>query len=100
MSALPQRDWSTIRGMNALHLQRWALVLFSVCLMAVASAQAPVGQSLEVVKLKYRPAEDIIPALRPLLEPGGALSGEGFNLFVKASPNNLAQLRQALEQLD
>jgi type II secretory pathway component GspD/PulD (secretin) len=100
MAALPQRDGSTIRGMNARPLQRWALVLFSVCLMAVAWAQAPAGQSLEVVKLKYRAAEDIIPALRPLLEPGGALSGEGFNLFVRTSPANLAQLRQALEQLD
>jgi type II secretory pathway component GspD/PulD (secretin) len=87
--------------MNAHHLQRWALVLFSVCLMATAGwAQAPGGQTLEVVKLKYRPAEDVIPALRPLLEPGGALSADGFSLFVRTSPANLTQLRQALEQLD
>jgi type II secretory pathway component GspD/PulD (secretin) len=69
--------------------------------MATTSwAQAPAGQTLEVVKLKYRPAEDVIPALRPLLEPGGALSADGFSLFVRTSPRNLTQLRQALEQLD
>jgi type II secretory pathway component GspD/PulD (secretin) len=92
---------ATIRGMNAHPLQRWALAFFSVCLMAAASwAQSSGGQTLEVVKLKYRPAEEVIPALRPLLEPGGALSADGFNLFVRTSPGNLAQLRQALAQLD
>jgi type II secretory pathway component GspD/PulD (secretin) len=91
--------------MNSQPLWRRALVLFSMCLMAVLLAALPgwaqtPGQSLEVIKLKYRPAEDLIPTLRPLLEPGGALSGDGFNLFVRATPANLAQLRQALEQLD
>jgi len=101
--------------MNPQSLQRCALVLFSMCLMAVASwAQAPAGQpvdqsrgvrtggeqTLEVIKLRYRPAEEVIPALRPLLDPGGVLSGDGFNLFVRSTPANLAQLRQALAQLD
>jgi type II secretory pathway component GspD/PulD (secretin) len=88
--------------MNRQQLQRCALTLFSVCLMAVTTwAQVPSGgQSLEVLKLKHRTAEEVIPTLRPLLEPGGALSGDGFSLFVRASPGNLTQLRQALEQLD
>jgi hypothetical protein len=91
---------ATIAGMNPHPLQRWALVLFSVCLMAIASAQAPAGQSLEVINLQNRTAEEVIPTLRPLLEPGAALSGEGFTLFVRTSPANLAQLRQALQQID
>ena len=82
--------------MNRHCIQRWALAVFSVCLMATGAW----AQSLEIVKLQYRTAEEIIPALRPLLDAGGALSGEGFTLFVRTSPGNLAQLRQALQQLD
>ena len=30
----------------------------------------------EVISLRHRTAEQVIPVLRPLLEPGGALSGQ------------------------
>jgi hypothetical protein len=85
------------------HLQYWTLLLFSVCLMAAAWGQAPAvatGQSLQVIELKHRTAEEVIPALKPLLEPGAALSGDNFTLFVRTSPANFVQLRQALDQID
>lgn len=66
------------------------------CLMAaVAWAQA-----LTVIDLKYRRAEELIPVLQPLLEQGGALTGQDYKLFVRASGANLAQLRSAVAQLD
>ena len=34
------------------------------------------------------------------MEQGGALSGQDYKLFVRASPANLRQLRAALEQID
>jgi len=87
--------------MNRHSLQRWTLAFFSVCLMAAASwAQAPATTGLEVINLKHRTADEVIPALQPLLEAGGALSGDNFTLFVRTSPANLAQLRKALEQID
>lgn len=90
--------------MSAHSLQRWSLVLFSVCLMAAASWAQTTGRSpaqgLEVIDLKHRTADEVIPALRPLLDPGGVLSGDSFTLFVRTSPANLAQLRRALEQID
>ena len=42
-----------------------------VCLFVCAAW----AQSLEVIELEHRTAEDIIPVLQPLLEPGAALSG-------------------------
>src|SRR5215510_8860489 len=72
----------------------WALI--SLCLIA-----SPVmGQSLEVIDLKYRTAAEVIPVLQPLVEQGGALTGQDYKLFVRASPANLQQLRAALEQID
>jgi type II secretory pathway component GspD/PulD (secretin) len=73
-----------------------AWVLISIYLIA-----CPVlAQSLEVIDLKYRTAAEVIPVLQPLVEQGGALTGQDYKLFVRASPANLQQLRAALEQID
>ena len=58
------------------------------------------SQSLQVIDLQHRSAQEVIPVLQPLLEPGGALSGQDYKLFVRASSANVAQLRQALAQID
>lgn len=73
---------------------RW----FALLLCSLAAAVG--AQSLEVIDLKHRRAEELIPVLQPLLEPGGALTGQDYKLFVRASAANVAQLRQALAQLD
>jgi len=62
----------------------------------VAWAQA----SLEVIDLRHTTAEQVLPALRPLLEPGAVLTGQRSQLIVRTSPANLAELRRALETLD
>lgn len=58
------------------------------------------AQSLQVIELKYRTAAEVIPVLQPLLEPGGALTGQDYKLFVRASGANVAQLREALAEID
>lgn len=75
---------------------------FSACLMVGACLTAGVvcAQSLEVIELKYRTADEVIPILQPLLEQGGVLTGQDDKLIVRASSANLAQLRAALAQID
>jgi type II secretory pathway component GspD/PulD (secretin) len=73
-----------------------ALRFIVLCLFAATAA----AQSLVVLDLKYRTADEIIPVLQPLLEKGGALSGQDYKLFVRTSNANLAQIRAALAQLD
>lgn len=58
------------------------------------------AQTLEVIELEYRQADEVIPILQPLIEPGGALSGRDYTLFVRTSAANLAQVRSALRQID
>ncbi len=72
------------------------LVLWVVLAAPAALAQG----TLEVISLRHRTAEQVIPVLRPLLEPGGALSGQHNQLIVRTSPENLAQLRAALHAID
>jgi type II secretory pathway component GspD/PulD (secretin) len=55
---------------------------------------------LEIIPLRHSTVEQVLPSLRPLVEPGGTLSGQSGQLFVRASPANLAELRQALAAID
>jgi hypothetical protein len=72
---------------------------FFLSLMFAAPAVLAQG-ALEVISLRHRTAEQVIPVLRPLLEPGGALSGQSNQLFVRTSPANLAQIRAVLDSID
>ena len=79
-------------------MNRGALIRFAV-LMLLASA-AIAQNALEIITLRHRTAEQVLPALRPLLDPGATLSGQGNQLFVRTSATNLADLRLALDVLD
>lgn len=58
------------------------------------------AQGLEIIHLRHRLADQVIPELRPLLAPGATLSGEGNLLLLRTTPANLAELRQVLDVLD
>lgn len=77
-------------------LQRCSWLVISTCLVVTLAW----AQALSVIDLKHRRAEELIPVLQPLLEDGGALTGQDYTLFVRASAGNVAQLRSAIEQLD
>ena len=71
-----------------------------MCWVALAASAALAQQRLEIIPLKYRSAEQVMPALTPLVEPGGSLSALSGKLLLRASPANIAQIRQALEAID
>ena len=68
-------------------------------ILCLLSCAVP-AQGLEIIDLRYRTAPEIIPVLQPLVEPGGAISGSDYKLFVRASAANVAQIKRALEQID
>ncbi len=80
---------------------RRILPMFVVILVmswaAVGHAQETV---LEVITLKYRNADQIIPMLKPLLAPGGTISGMQNRVIVRTTPENLAELRKVLGMVD
>lgn len=79
-------------------------IVFSVwlgaCLLALSMAAHAEQQVLEVVTLGYRQADEVIAVLRPLLAPGGALTGTGDRLIIRTTPANLKQLKQVLAVMD
>jgi hypothetical protein len=68
--------------------------------LLLAWATAVAQGSLEVIELRHTTAEQVLPALRPLLEPGGVLTGQRNQLIVRTGPRNLEELRRALAVLD
>jgi hypothetical protein len=73
---------------------------FICALLAALSLHAYSQQALEIIPLRHRTVDQVVPALRPLLEPGGTLAGQANQLIVRTSPANLAELRRALEVID
>ncbi len=71
-----------------------------LALLACACAAEPAGQVLEVVPLRHRDYTEIRPVLEPLLAPGATLTGSGSQLILRTTPDNLAELRQAIAALD
>jgi len=66
-----------------------------------ALAHAPwAQQALEIIPLRYRTAEQVLPALQPLLEPGATLSGSRGQLFLRASPSNADDIKRVLAVID
>lgn len=58
------------------------------------------GNPMEIIQLKARPAAEIIPIIKPLLEPGSSLTGINNQLIIRATPKQIAEVRKLLERID
>ena len=50
------------------------IVLALACLLALLVGTVHAQQQLEIIDLKSRTAEQVLPQLRPFVEPGGTLT--------------------------
>ncbi|BAZ94394.1 hypothetical protein TspCOW1_06400 [Thiohalobacter sp. COW1] len=64
------------------------------------TAPAFAAAELESISLHNRPAEQIIPLLHPHLEAGEALTGQGFQLILRARAERVKELKGLIAQLD
>lgn len=76
-------------------LARAVLVLLALLVSIAARTQ-----DLQIIELQHRQADDILPIVTPLLEPGGVLTGADNQLFVRTSPANFAQIQSAVKAVD
>ena len=79
-------------------------VVVAICLLGVCVAWlAPVyAQDLivEVISLRYRTVEQVLPVVQPLVEKPGTVSGFQNRLVVRATPGNLSEIRRVLDAID
>lgn len=77
-----------------------ALLRFLFGLLIVTWLGGAAAQQLEIIELRSKTAAEVLPALEPLIEPGGTLSGMNNQLFLRASPRNREEIRRALAAID
>jgi type II secretory pathway component HofQ len=80
-------------------MKRLLLTFAFLGLVSVVAAHAD-RTVVEVISLKHRTAEEVIPLLAPFVGEDGVVSGVGGQLIVRAAPTNLDQIREILEKID
>ncbi len=77
--------------------------LLSGCLsllLLLGSHTSLADYPIEVIELKARPLEDILPVIQPLVAPDGTVTGMGNNLVIKAAPAKVREVKQLLREID
>jgi len=69
-------------------------------ILALLCAAASAADSLTLLQLRNRPAAEVIPVIEPLLGPGDRISGQGFKIFLRASPQTLSEVRELIAGID
>lgn len=79
-------------------LQGWILILITGFGLVCPARAAQLV--LEVVQLRYRTVEQVLPVVQPLVPKPGTVSGMNNNLIVRTTPANLTEIRRVLDAID
>ena len=58
------------------------------------------AQQMEIIALRSKTVEEVLPVLLPLVEPGGTLTGMNDQLFLKTSSLNRDEIKRVLASID
>lgn len=78
---------------------RWLIATVACWLLSLTAAWAQVTV-LEVIPLRYRTVEQVLPVIQPLLAKGGTASGLQGQLVIRTTPGNLEEIRRILASID
>ena len=75
-----------------------------ILLCALLALTASVGMAadwpLTIIPLQHRPAADLLPQIEAFVAAGGVVKAADHQLIIRTRPNNLAELRDLIRQLD
>ena len=71
--------------------------LLGLMLILASAVQAAL---ITTIQLQSRPAEEIIPIVKPMLATGEVITGSGYKLFLRASPETQAMVMEIIDALD
>lgn len=75
-------------------------LLFIMSLLMASTSFADQSDPLRIIDLKNRPADEIIPVIKPMLKPNDAVTGIGFQLFVRTDAKTLDEVTRLLQVMD
>ncbi len=79
-------------------IQHTVIILF--CTVIISAVSADQNDPLKIIQLSNRPAEEMIPIIKPLLKPNDAITGSGFQLFLRTDTNTLEEITRLLKVMD
>lgn len=53
-----------------------------------------------ILQLRHRDADEVMPILAPLLQGDGRITGRQYQLFVRTSEKNVAEIQRVLKEID
>jgi len=78
--------------------------LFRLCLIFITcfclGRHAEAATEFKIITLQHRFAEDILPAIQPLVGSGGTASAMQNNLIIRTSTENMTEIEQLISTLD
>lgn len=73
------------------------ILVLGLLLPQLATAEA---MQLQVIPLQHRMVDDVVNIIRPLVAPGGTVTGMNNQLIIKTTPENLAEIKNILKSID
>ena len=69
-------------------------------LLAASVTSAAERMVTEIFTVGFRPLEEVVPLLRPLVPAPGSVGGVGDQLVVRTTPGNMRDIRRILETIN
>jgi type II secretory pathway component GspD/PulD (secretin) len=91
----------TPAGIPSIAVRALLAAWMALCVAGAASPQALYQNTVvEVIQLRYRTSQELIPMLQPMLAPGGGISGLQGQLVVRTTLANLEEIKRILASVD
>lgn len=75
-------------------------IITSLVMVLLALTSVTSSADVEIIELENRSAVELLPLVSPFVEKGGTVSGNGFQLIIRTSPENLREIKTIVERLD
>ncbi|RLA10163.1 MAG: hypothetical protein DRQ60_00235 [Gammaproteobacteria bacterium] len=79
---------------------RYGSKFCAVLLLALLSEIVAADTRLTIITLNHRPAEQLLPTIKPLIRQGDYLTGQNNKVFLRTDPATLHTVRQLISELD
>ncbi len=74
--------------------------LITFLMLALLTPALLASDSIHYFDLKNRPADEVLPLIRPLLQNAEVISGDGYQLFIKAPSNRIEEIENLISAVD
>ncbi len=71
-----------------------------IAILLAVSLLAHADMIIETIDLRNRSSEEIIPIVTPMLIGDASITGTGYKLIIKSTPENIEQIKTLLKELD